>query len=137
MKLIKNIKKLVNNNTQIISKGRWVNLKFILGVDAEDFIFEINCGKIVSIEKRTVFNDLIEEIRKTLRFYMKSNNQSFFNTFYISGGCANIPGLKEFITSNLNVKIEELDIFSDDQDDFTTSIFSEIVPTKIDINTIT
>ena len=54
MKLIKNIKKLVNNNTQIISKGRWVNLKFILGVDAEDFIFEINCGKIVSIEKRTV-----------------------------------------------------------------------------------
>ena len=54
MKLIKNIKKLVNNNTQIICKGRWVNLKFILGVDAEDFIFEINCGKIVSIEKRTV-----------------------------------------------------------------------------------
>tara|TARA_Y100000588_G_C14084104_1_gene851420 strand:+ start:338 stop:706 length:369 start_codon:yes stop_codon:yes gene_type:complete len=54
MKLIKNIKKLVNNNTQIISKGRWVKLKFILGVDAEDFIFEINCGKIVSIEKRTV-----------------------------------------------------------------------------------
>ena len=54
MKLIKNIKKLVNNNTQIISKGKWVNLKFILGVDAEDFIFEINCGKIVSIEKRTV-----------------------------------------------------------------------------------
>ena len=29
-------------------------------------------------------------------------------------------------------RIEELDIFSDDQDDFTTSIFSEIVPTKID-----
>ena len=54
MKLIKNIKKLVNNNTQIISKGKWVNLKFILGVDAEDFIFEINYGKIVSIEKRTV-----------------------------------------------------------------------------------
>ena len=54
MKLIKNIKKLVNNNTQIICKGRWVNLKFILGVDSEDFIFEINCGKIISIEKRTV-----------------------------------------------------------------------------------
>ena len=29
-------------------------------------------------------------------------------------------------------KIEELDIFSDDQDDFATSIFSEIIPTKID-----
>ena len=54
MKLIKNIKKLVNNNTQIISKGRWVSLKFILGVDAEDFIFEINCGKIVSIEREAI-----------------------------------------------------------------------------------
>ena len=54
MKLIKNIKKSVNNNPQIISKGKWVDLKFILGVDSEDFIFEINCGKIISIEKRTV-----------------------------------------------------------------------------------
>tara|TARA_B100000029_G_scaffold428378_1_gene438261 strand:+ start:416 stop:880 length:465 start_codon:yes stop_codon:yes gene_type:complete len=29
-------------------------------------------------------------------------------------------------------KIDELDIFSDDQEDFSTSIFSEIIPTKID-----
>ena len=29
-------------------------------------------------------------------------------------------------------KIDELDIFSDDQDDFTTSIFSEILPTNLD-----
>ena len=41
MKLIKNIKKSVNNNPQIISKGKWVALKFILGVDDKDFIFKI------------------------------------------------------------------------------------------------
>ena len=29
-------------------------------------------------------------------------------------------------------RIEELDIFSDDQDDFSTSIFSEIIPTNLD-----
>ena len=29
-------------------------------------------------------------------------------------------------------RVDDLDIFSDDQDDFATSIFSEIVPTKID-----
>ena len=29
-------------------------------------------------------------------------------------------------------RVDELDIFSDDQDDFATSIFSEIIPTKID-----
>ena len=29
-------------------------------------------------------------------------------------------------------KINELDIFSDDQEDFATSIFSEVIPTKLD-----
>ena len=29
-------------------------------------------------------------------------------------------------------RVDELDFFSDDQDDFATSIFSEIIPTKID-----
>ena len=29
-------------------------------------------------------------------------------------------------------RIEELDIFSDDRDDFATSIFSEIIPTNLD-----
>ena len=29
-------------------------------------------------------------------------------------------------------RIDELDIFSDDQEDFATSIFSEIIPTTID-----
>ena len=66
----------------------------------------------ISIEKRTIFNDLIEEIRKTLRFYMKNNNQSYFNKFYLSGGCATIPGLKDFIETNLNVTVEELNPFN-------------------------
>ena len=52
--LIKNLKKSVNNNSALISKGKWVNLKFTLGVSDKDFIFEISFGKIVSIEKRTV-----------------------------------------------------------------------------------
>ena len=53
----------------------------------------------ISIEQRTIFNDFIEEVRKTLRFYMKNNNQSFFNSFFLTGGCANLPGLSDFIAS--------------------------------------
>ena len=34
--------------------------------------------------------------------------------------------------NNIANRINELDIFSDDQDDFATSIFSEVIPTKID-----
>ena len=72
----------------------------------------------ISIEKRTIFNDFVEEIRKTLRFYMKNNNQSFFNSFYLIGGCANIPGLGEFIASNLNVTIAEFDCFKNIENSF-------------------
>ena len=63
----------------------------------------------IMIEERTIFNDFVEEIRKTLRFYMKNNNNSFFNTFYISGGSSLLPGLDKFIADNLNVKVEFLD----------------------------
>ena len=62
-------------------------------------------------EEKTIFNELVDEIRKTLRFYMKNNNNSFFNTFYLTGGSALLPGLDEFIASNLNVKVELLDPF--------------------------
>ena len=41
-------------------------------------------------------------------------------------GCSN-----ERINKIAN-KIDKLDIFSDDQDDFSTSIFSEIIPTNLD-----
>ena len=65
----------------------------------------------IAIEQRTIYNDLVDEIRKTLRFYMKSNNQSFFNNFYISGGSSITPGLNDFIASSLNVKVHPLDPF--------------------------
>ena len=72
----------------------------------------------ISIEKRTIFNDFVEEIRKTLRFYMKNNNQSFFNGFYLTGGCSTIPGLNDFIASNLNVTIVEFDCFKKIENNF-------------------
>ena len=65
----------------------------------------------ITIEQRTIYNDFVDEIRKTLRFYMKNNNQSFFNNFYISGGSSITTGLDDFIASSLNVKVEHLDPF--------------------------
>ena len=65
----------------------------------------------IMIEEKTIFNELVEEIRKTLRFYMKNNNNAFFNTFYISGGSSLMPGLDKFIADNLNVKVEVFDPF--------------------------
>ena len=63
----------------------------------------------ISVEKRTPFNEFSEEIKRTLRFYMKNNNQAFFNKFYITGGSAALPGLDNFIATTLNVNVELLD----------------------------
>ena len=40
----------------------------------------------ISVEKRTPFNDFAEEIKRTLRFYMKNNNQAFLTIFILRGG---------------------------------------------------
>ena len=43
-----------------------------------------------------------------------------------------IEGCNSNRIQEISNRINELDIFSDDQDDFATSIFSEILPTNID-----
>ena len=111
----RNIEISGNNFTKEISRQLSLNyeeaesLKFEKGVNVFENINDDaaeNTG--ISIEKKTIFNDFTEDIRKTLRFYMKNNNQSFFNTFYLCGGSSQLPGLKEFIASNLNVKVKIL-----------------------------
>ena len=43
-----------------------------------------------------------------------------------------IEGCSSDRINKIAKRVDELDIFSDDQDDFATSIFSEIIPTKLD-----
>jgi MraZ protein len=43
-----------------------------------------------------------------------------------------IEGCNSDRINEISERINKLDIFSDDQDDFATSIFSEIVPTNLD-----
>jgi len=75
--------------------------------DESDTSTDTNFG--ISVEKRTCFNELCEDIKRTLRFYMKNNHQAFFNNFYITGGSAKIPGINDFIASALNVKVSTFD----------------------------
>ena len=65
----------------------------------------------ISVEKRTCYSELCEDIKRTLRFYMKNNNQAFFNHFYVTGGSAGIPGINDFISSSLNVKVSTFNPF--------------------------
>ena len=65
----------------------------------------------IQVAEKTIFDNLVEEIRKTLRYYMKTNPQAYFNRLYLTGGSANLIGLKDFISTNLNTTVELLDPF--------------------------
>ena len=91
------------------------NLKFEKGINAfiekngENPEESLESNVSISIEKKTCFNEFCEDIKRTLRFYMKNNSHAFFNNFYITGGSSNIPGINEFIASVLDVKVLTFD----------------------------
>tara|TARA_Y100001968_G_scaffold62049_2_gene52795 strand:- start:2388 stop:3422 length:1035 start_codon:yes stop_codon:yes gene_type:complete len=66
----------------------------------------------IQISQRNVLSDLSDEIRKTLRYYMKSKTGLSYNKFYISGGSSSMPGVVDFLNSNLNVEFEQLNPFN-------------------------
>ena len=76
-----------------------------------DILFESTDSLNLQIAEKSILANLTDEIRKTLRFYVKSNNQVFFNKFYLSGGSAMLPGLQSFIAENLNVDVGILNPF--------------------------
>jgi|TARA_B100001540_G_scaffold218589_1_gene193145 type IV pilus assembly protein PilM len=65
----------------------------------------------IKVEQKTVFSNLVDEMRKTLRYYMKTSNQAYFNKFYIAGGSAQMDGLQSYIAENLNVEVNTLNPF--------------------------
>ena len=89
------------------------SIKISKGVDAvksdNSSQTEVDDPLAIKVEEQTIYSSLIEELRKTLRYYMKSSNQAYFNRFFMTGGSANLIGLKELIENELNVEIEIFD----------------------------
>ena len=61
---------------------------------------------------RNIINDLCDDIRKTLRYYLKNNGNTSFKRFYISGGMAHLKGYKEQIEDSLKISTENLNPFN-------------------------
>tara|TARA_Y100000590_G_C15697731_1_gene1005772 strand:- start:1020 stop:2078 length:1059 start_codon:yes stop_codon:yes gene_type:complete len=83
--------------------------------DAQDLLYKegISCmiksstnggNESVRIAERNVYDNLVEDIRRSLRFYAKQTGQSFFLKIFLTGGAASTPGLVDFISSKLNVE---------------------------------
>ena len=86
--------------------------KFEKGIDSLDSN-NLNSENSFSIQvaEKTIFTNFVEEVRKSLRYYMKTNPQAYFNKIYLTGGSANLVGIKDFISKNLNSEVELLDPF--------------------------
>ena len=80
------------------------------GVDIFDLDDE-GAGSI-QISQKNILSEFSDEIRKTLRYYMKSKTDASYNKFYISGGSANMKGIKQSLNDSLNVEFEDLNPFN-------------------------
>ena len=88
------------------------NSKLKNGVDIFESDNENNSeSNSIQISQRNILSELSDEIRKTLRYYMKSRADLSYNKFYISGGTSNMLGLVGFLNSSLNVEFNYLDPF--------------------------
>ena len=65
----------------------------------------------LSVAERSVFDNLIEDIRRSLRFYAKQTGQSFFLKILLTGGAAETPGLTKLINSKLDIACDILNPF--------------------------
>ena len=68
-------------------------------------------GAGVGIAERTVYDSLIEDMRRSLRFYAKQTGQSFFLKIFLTGGAASTPGLSEVVNTKLNIECAVLNPF--------------------------
>jgi len=90
--------------------------KSISYMEADDLLFkegiqvftveEVQDDNLISLSERSSIELLIEDIRRTLRFYTKNSNQSFFTSIYLCGGGCNIKGLTEYIEKTLQIKTQ-------------------------------
>jgi type IV pilus assembly protein PilM len=58
-----------------------------------------------------VLDNIVEDIRRSLRFYAKQTGQSFFLKIFLTGGAAETPGLTDLISSKLSIDCDTLDPF--------------------------
>ncbi len=105
------------------------DLLFKEGISALKSIISTDSTSKVGIAEKTVYDNLVEDLRRSLRFYAKQTGQSFFLKIFLCGGSAPTPGLAEFIKNKLNIETGVFDPFENVQglEDLSVSNRSQFV----------
>jgi type IV pilus assembly protein PilM len=99
-----------------------VDKKNISYTEAQDLLYKEGVDSIIKngpsddksslgVAERSVYDNLIEDLRRSLRFYAKQTGQSFFLKILLTGGAAGTPGLTGLISSKLNIDSDVLNPF--------------------------
>ena len=67
---------------------------------------EVRTLSMLDITEKPTEEAIVEEIRRSLRFYVKEAGNSDFRKVYLMGGSAKLKGLQEFITEKVNLPTE-------------------------------
>ena len=99
-----------------------VDKKEIKYTEAQDLLYKEGVSLVLkseseddqsalSVAQRSVFDNLVEDIRRSLRFYAKQTGQSFFLKILLTGGAADTPGLADLVSSKLSIDCDVLNPF--------------------------
>jgi type IV pilus assembly protein PilM len=61
---------------------------------------------VLDISEKSTEDMIVEEIRRSLRFYVKEAGNSDFRKIYLMGGTAKLKGLLEFVQDKVNIPTE-------------------------------
>lgn len=66
----------------------------------------------LALQQRTVLEDFLDEVRRTLRFYAKETGKSDFTQVCLTGGGAAMPGFAGLLAEKFNMPVEVWDPLS-------------------------
>jgi type IV pilus assembly protein PilM len=61
---------------------------------------------MLDISEKSTEDMIVEEIRRSLRFYVKEAGNSDFRKLYLMGGSAKLKGLQEYVQDKVNIPTE-------------------------------
>ena len=73
---------------------------------------DVDEQKRVITAMRPVFNDMVNEINRSLEYYQTLNRKAKFQKIIALGNAAKLPGLRQFISQNLGYEVIRLNRFN-------------------------
>jgi type IV pilus assembly protein PilM len=99
------------------SKAEYLKRNITTSKDVEE-------QKRVITAMRPVFNDMVNEVNRSLEYYQTLNRKAKFQKIVALGNAAKLPGLRQFIAQNLGYEVVRLN-------QFNKLVGSEVVATQL------